>query len=30
MKAGKIVEFGSYQELINQKGILHELIYGRK
>lgn len=30
MKAGKIVEFGTYQELINQKGILHELIYGRK
>jgi ABC-type multidrug transport system fused ATPase/permease subunit len=30
MKAGKLVEFGTYQELINQKGILHELIYGRK
>lgn len=30
MKAGKLVEFGSYQELIEQKGILHELIYGRK
>lgn len=30
MKAGKLVEFGTYQELIDQKGILHELIYGRK
>ncbi len=30
MKAGKLVEFGTYDELIDQKGILHELIYGRK
>jgi len=30
MKAGKLVEFGTYHELIEQKGILHELIYGRK
>ncbi|MGB3211440.1 MAG: ABC transporter ATP-binding protein/permease [Desulforhopalus sp.] len=30
MKAGKLVEFGTYQELIEQKGILHELIYGRQ
>ncbi len=30
MKAGKLVEFGTYNELIDQKGILHELIYGRK
>ena len=30
MKAGKLVEFGTYEELIDQKGILHELIYGRK
>jgi ABC-type sugar transport system ATPase subunit len=30
MKAGKLVEFGTYDELIEQKGILHELIYGRK
>ena len=30
MKAGKLVEFGTYQKLIEQKGILHELIYGRK
>ncbi len=30
MKAGKLVEYGTYQELIEQKGILHELIFGRK
>lgn len=30
MKAGKMVEYGTYQELIEQKGILHELIHGRK
>lgn len=30
MKAGKLVEFGTYQELLQQKGVLHELIYGRK
>ncbi len=30
MKAGKLVEFGTYQELIEQQGILHELIHGRK
>lgn len=30
MKAGKLIEFGTYKELIEQKGILHELIYGRK
>lgn len=30
MKAGKLVEFGTYQELIAQQGILHELIHGRK
>ncbi len=29
-KAGKIVEFGSYNELLDQKGVLHELIYGRQ
>jgi ABC-type multidrug transport system fused ATPase/permease subunit len=29
-KAGKLVEFGDYQELIDKKGILHELIYGRQ
>jgi len=30
MKAGKLVEFGTYHELLEQKGSLHELIYGRK
>ena len=30
MKGGKMVEFGTYRELIEQKGILYELIYGRK
>lgn len=30
MKSGKLVEFGTYQELIEQKGILHELVFGRK
>lgn len=30
MKAGKLVEFGTYQELLAQKGTLHELIYGRR
>ncbi|MCP4341479.1 MAG: ATP-binding cassette domain-containing protein [Desulfobulbaceae bacterium] len=30
MKAGKLVEFGTYHELIEHKGILHELIYGRR
>ncbi|WP_143005447.1 ABC transporter ATP-binding protein/permease [Desulforhopalus singaporensis] len=29
-KSGKLVEFGSYQELINNKGMLYELIYGKK
>jgi ABC-type bacteriocin/lantibiotic exporter with double-glycine peptidase domain len=29
-RAGKLVEFGSYQQLIDKKGMLHELIYGRK
>jgi ABC-type multidrug transport system fused ATPase/permease subunit len=30
MKAGKLLEFGTYQELIAQQGILHELIYGKQ
>jgi ABC-type multidrug transport system fused ATPase/permease subunit len=30
MKAGRIGEIGSYEELINKKGMLHELIYGKK
>ena len=29
-KAGKIIEFGTYQDLIAQKGALYELIYGRQ
>ena len=29
-KAGKLVEFGTYKELTERKGILHELIYGRR
>lgn len=29
MKAGKLVEYGSYQDLIGQRGMLHELIYGK-
>ncbi len=29
-KAGKIVEFGTYKELLENKGMLHELIYGRR
>ena len=30
MKAGKIVEMGSYDSLIEQKGMLYELEYGKK
>lgn len=30
MKAGKIIEIGSYDELIAQKGVLHELVTGKK
>ena len=30
MKAGKIIEMGPYQELIEKKGALHELVYGRR
>jgi ABC-type multidrug transport system fused ATPase/permease subunit len=30
MKAGRIGEIGTYEELINKKGMLHELIYGKK
>lgn len=29
MKAGKIVEFGPYEELIAKKGMLHELVHGK-
>lgn len=30
MKAGKIIEMGSYDELISQKGVLYELVAGKK
>ncbi len=30
MKTGKLVEWGTYPELIDQKGVLYELIYGKK
>jgi ABC-type multidrug transport system fused ATPase/permease subunit len=30
MKAGRIGEIGTYEELINKKGMLHELIYGKQ
>ena len=30
MKAGRIGEIGTYEELINQKGMLYELIYGKR
>ncbi|MGW8195858.1 MAG: ATP-binding cassette domain-containing protein, partial [Desulforhopalus sp.] len=30
IKGGKMVEFGPYQDLLEQKGILHELIYGKQ
>jgi ABC-type multidrug transport system fused ATPase/permease subunit len=30
MKAGRIGEIGTYEELINKKGMLYELIYGKK
>jgi ABC-type multidrug transport system fused ATPase/permease subunit len=29
MKAGKIGEIGTYKELINRKGMLYELEYGK-
>jgi ABC-type bacteriocin/lantibiotic exporter with double-glycine peptidase domain len=29
-KNGKLIEFGTYQALIERKGALHELIYGRQ
>jgi ABC-type phosphate transport system ATPase subunit len=29
LKAGKIVEMGTYDELINRKGVFHELILGK-
>ncbi len=30
MKTGKLVEWGTYPELIDKRGILYELIYGKK
>ena len=30
MKAGRIGEIGTYEELISKKGMLHELIYGKQ
>jgi ABC-type polar amino acid transport system ATPase subunit len=30
MKAGKVVEMGEYEELMAKKGMLHELVHGRK
>ena len=30
MKAGKIIEMGTYEELIDRKGVLYELVYGKK
>ena len=30
MKAGKVAELGSYDELMAQKGLLHELVTGKK
>ena len=30
MKAGKIGEFGTYDELIQKKGLLYELEYGKR
>lgn len=30
LKAGKIIEQGSYEELIERKGALHELVYGKQ
>jgi ABC-type multidrug transport system fused ATPase/permease subunit len=30
MRAGKISEIGTYDELIAKKGMLYELVYGKK
>jgi ABC-type multidrug transport system fused ATPase/permease subunit len=29
LKAGKIIEQGTYEELLERKGALHELVYGK-
>ncbi|GAB6058930.1 ABC transporter transmembrane domain-containing protein [Desulfonatronum parangueonense] len=30
LKSGKLVELGSYEELIKKKGVFHELVHGRQ
>lgn len=30
MKAGKIIEMGTYNELMDEHGVLHELVHGEK
>jgi ABC-type transport system involved in cytochrome bd biosynthesis fused ATPase/permease subunit len=30
MKAGKIIEMGTYNELMDEHGVLHELVHGKK
>jgi ABC-type multidrug transport system fused ATPase/permease subunit len=30
MKAGKIVEMGAFDELLEKKGVLYELVHGVK
>jgi ABC-type multidrug transport system fused ATPase/permease subunit len=30
MKSGQIIEFGTYQELLERKGVLYELVTGTK
>ncbi len=30
MKTGKIIEFGPYKELMSKKGVLYELVSGKK
>jgi hypothetical protein len=30
MKAGKILEMGTYDELMDMHGVLHELVHGKK
>jgi ABC-type multidrug transport system fused ATPase/permease subunit len=30
LKAGKIIEMGTYDELIDKKGVLHDLVVGKK
>jgi len=30
MKAGKIIEFGGYAQLMDKKGVLYELVSGKR